>query len=392
MTLLSIFYVKATSNSIKLTYLDVYNIWILNLSAEPSHTSQNKMSFSSIENKRLIWSSLVESGYFKGFPASQKDIVKRVLDSVVHEASQTPAISGASTIEKNKYVVKQMSMYRDLWTQDGTITPTSFDQNTKKDNQFHNQRIETGYSGVRGAGYTPQVTAEELREQRESAFNHSLRAKQEEMEGYLNGSRPQNIDFSDKTQDQRIGGDMERLVAEAEAERRRQMDALFSGGINNVKDAEKWVNGGRPLKIDNSETLPIESHTIVSPRRVRFSDESLSNIRGKERDREHNTEDRSDIFARLKKRPLETRSPSPTPRLRMSSPTPQPVSDEVLAEMKSMRSQMTKMEKDIENLLTIIRTMFSNTNRPENTSDGFVFSAYHEDKATESKTVPDTTD
>ena len=48
-------------------------------------------------------------------------MVKRVLDSVVHEMSQTPTYNGFSVMDKNKEVVKQMMAYRDLWAQDGTI-------------------------------------------------------------------------------------------------------------------------------------------------------------------------------------------------------------------------------------------------------------------------------
>ncbi len=294
-------------------------------------------SFSSVHNKRLIWSSLVESSYFKGFPPSQKDMVKRVLDSVVHEVSQTPATAGLSTSEKNHEVVKQMVSYRDLWAQDGTIGQ-------------HQQQPRPGVPTQQASsqppqfsppGYVSQVTAEELREQRESAFNKSLMEKQAEMEGYLNGSRPQNIDFSDNSQEQRIGGDMERLVAEAEAERRRQMDGLFTEGGGGQKDAEKWVNGGRPLKIDNSETLPIESHAIQPPpRRVRFSDESPPRQR-------RPSSGEADIFAKLKRR-----TTSPPGRERSNSLERQSY-ESLLNEMKEMRSQLAEIGKNIERLLVI---------------------------------------
>jgi hypothetical protein len=166
--------------------------------------------------------------------------------------------------------------------------------------------------------------------------------KQAEMEGYLNGSRPQNIDFSDNTQEQRIGGDMERLVAEAEAERRRQMDGLFTEGNGGQKDAEKWVNGGRPLKIDNSESLPIESQTIQQPsRRVRFSDD-----RSPPRQRRPSSGE-ADIFAKLKRRPV-----SPPGRERSNSLERQNY-ESLLSEMKEMRSQLAKIGKDIERLLVI---------------------------------------
>jgi hypothetical protein len=236
---------------------------------------------------------------------------------VVHEVSQSPTTASMSVAEKNREVAKQMMSYRDLWVQDGTV----------------GSPVRQGHGMGAQPGYVSQVTAEEIREQREQAFNQTLRAKQEEMEGYLNGTRPQNIDFSDNTQEQRIGGDMERLVAEAEAERRRQMDALLAEGTGSHVEAEKWVNGGRPLKIDNSETLPIESQAIPSPRRVRFSDDVQTRAAPGQR---RNVSD-TDVFAKLKRRPV--------------SPPSREQYEALMTEMKEMRSQIAKIGKDIERLL-----------------------------------------
>jgi hypothetical protein len=269
-------------------------------------------------------------------------MVKRVLDSVVHEVSQTPAMAGLSTSEKNREVVKQMVSYRDLWAQDGTIGQYQHQHQQPHHPGTPTQQLSSQPPQFSPSGYVTQVTAEELREQRESAFNKSLMEKQAEMEGYLNGSRPQNIDFSDNTQEQRIGGDMERLVAEAEAERRRQMDGLFTEGNGGENEAEKWVNGGRPLKIDNSETLQIESQAIKPPpRRVRFSDDSPP-----PRQRRPSSGE-ADIFAKLKRRPA-----SPSSRERSNSLERQNY-EFLLSEMKEMRSQLAKIGKDIERFLVI---------------------------------------
>lgn len=283
------------------------------------------MSFSSIENKRVIWSTLVETAYFKGFPANQKDMVKRVLDSVVHEISQHPILSKETTIVKNREVVKMMMTYRDLWVQDGIITNTSDQENMP--------------------GYVSQVTAEELREQRETAFNQSLHNKQMEMEGYLKGNRPQDIDFSDKASETKIGSDMDRLIAEAEAQRKRQMEELFAGDLGHGdikpyinKEAENWVNGGRPIKIDNTAILPIEAQTIESTRRVRFSDEPNINTNIKMND--------DDIFSKLKRKQnqLQTQSQSKNQQIVAMS----------AVELQSWRERMEKMEKDIEKLIKLM--------------------------------------
>ena len=158
------------------------------------------MSFNTTDNKKLIWSLLLESSYFKVFPASQKDMVKRVLDGVINELSQNPNIQSLDIIDKNKEVVKQMVMYRDLWVQDGTI------------NNSNSNRINSSINESSRIQYQPQnyqqpqnmnmnintnVTAEDLREQRSKDFNDTFNRKQAEMDKYLNVAKQNNIDFSD---------------------------------------------------------------------------------------------------------------------------------------------------------------------------------------------------
>ena len=324
---------------------------------------QSHPTFSSIDNKRRIWGLLVDSAYFKGFPTNQKDMVKRVLDSVVHEVSQTPGLSGSPIGEKNNEVIRQMLSYRDLWSQDGTIGGSSGSGSIGSDG------IPRERSGG-GPSYVTQVTAEELREQREASFNQSLREKQAEMEGYLRGSRPQNIDFSDKKKEERIGGDMERMVAEAEAERRRQMDALFAGGgFSGNADAERWVNGGRPIKIDDSATLPIEAQPIPSnkktsavsattppsppPRRVRFSENTPSHEGG---DRRRGDDD---IFAKLKRRPSADRYLGSHEGQDAGNQHRQYMGDTslILGKIGELQTQMMKMARDIETLTTVINSI-----------------------------------
>jgi len=131
---------------------------------------------------------------------------------------------------------------------------------------------------------------------------------------------------------------MERLVAEAEAERRRQMDGLFLEGNGGQKEAEEWVNGGRPLKIDDSKTLPIESQPIQPSRRVRFSNDSPPRQR-------RPSSGEVDIFAKLKRRPT-----SPPGRERSNSLERQSY-ESLLSEMKKMRGQLDEIGKNIELLL-----------------------------------------
>jgi hypothetical protein len=150
------------------------------------------------------------------------------------------------------------------------------------------------------------------------------------MEKYLNVAKPNNIDFSDSAREERIGGDMERLVAEAEERRKQQMDIfLNSNGGQTQKEAENWINGGRPLKIDNDSTLPIDAQSLSPQRRqqptqhqrsqtqpsqqrrkVHFNDDQQTNvslaISSNDNNINNNTEDNdNDIFSKLKRKTVD---------------------------------------------------------------------------------------
>ena len=155
------------------------------------------MSFNTTENKKLIWSLLLESSYFKGFPASQKDMVKRVLDSVINELGQNPSVSQMDITDKNREVVKQMVMYRDLWAQDGIINQQNPHQQPTHQQPTHKQQQYQELPAL----FDNSVTAEDLRDQRNKQFNESFNQKQAEMNQLLNASKPQEIDFSDSAKE-----------------------------------------------------------------------------------------------------------------------------------------------------------------------------------------------
>lgn len=304
------------------------------------------MSFNTTENKKLIWSLLLESSYFKGFPASQKDMVKRVLDSVINELGQNPSVSQMDITDKNREVVKQMVMYRDLWAQDGIINQQNHQQ---QQNQHHQQQQHQPQPLPM---FDNSVTAEDLRDQRNKQFNESFNQKQAEMNQLLNASKPQEIDFSDSAKEQRIGDDMERLVAQAEAARQQQMDMLMNGNQNmQQQQAEKWINGGRPLKIDNDSKLQIESQNLVasspsqhSQRKVHFSDDNSNS--------NNNSNIDDDIFAKLKKKPNQNNQTNESNQRNENNHV------ELLRRVELIEVTMSNIQKSLNKLTEII----NNTN------------------------------
>lgn len=238
------------------------------------------MLFESRENRSAIWNELKQLKYFNGFKASSKDEVRRLLDNAITMvAIQKPQLH---VREKNSEVIQQMLSNRDLFVSDErdpyVQTPTD-------------------------AG---AITAEGMREMREQEFTRQLGRHQAEFDSIINQGRPESIDFSDKTQEQKIGGEMESLIARAQ--QMRQLDLESAAKISSNRksdDVEKWINGGRPLKIEQESNLPVEAQPITL-RKVRFSEPKTEDISTQRPQLNEN----DDIFSRLKtKQPDKSETP-----------------------------------------------------------------------------------
>lgn len=236
------------------------------------------MLFESRENRSAIWNELKKINYFDGFKASSKDEVRRLLDNAITMiAIQKPQLP---VHEKNNEVIQQMLSNRDLFISSERDTSLS---------------IQSNVGGI---------TAEGMREIREQEFTRQLSRHQAEFDSIINQGRPENIDFSDKNQEPKIGGEMESLVAKVQ--RMRQMDlesATKMAANQRPHDVEKWINGGRTLRIEQDSNLPVEA-VPITPRKVRFSETNKDDKVENKNEFKTMTTDTDDIFLRLKTKQL----------------------------------------------------------------------------------------
>jgi hypothetical protein len=266
------------------------------------------MLFESRENKATIWNELKRINYFNGFKASSKDEVRRLLDnSITMVAIQKPQLSVA---DKNHDVIQQMMANRDLFvSQERHANPGVMD-NT--------------------------ITAEGMRELREQEFARQLGKHQAEFDNLINKGRPEDIDFSDKMQEQRIGGEMESLVARAQ--QMRQMDlesASKNTGGSSQSEVERWINGGRPLRIEHDSNLPVEAQSLT-PRKVRFTEPKSE----------------EDIFARLKTKPVDSLPRDTESRL-----------EKLEKQFEYIENMGKKLETILERILSISQSLANPTSK-----------------------------
>lgn len=178
--------------------------------------------FNNNNNKAILWELLIEQKLFEGIDMKYRYEIKDAFEQTILLVEKQGR--GLSLIEKNKDVIKNMVIILDTF---------------KRQQVQHNN--------------TSQYNNEDLKKERQKAFERELKRKQTEFDG-LNRTIPEKIDFSDKS-DEKIGDKMDMLLAETIASRERQLKQVLE--IQNPESASKWIENGN----DNTNTITnIDTH------------------------------------------------------------------------------------------------------------------------------------
>ena len=185
-------------------------------------------TFTSIENKGLLWSVLHGGGIFNSVPDASLKNVQVMFETTLNEMNEFFQKMNQS-IDLN--VMNKEAVYAICKKLDNLMADenkkTIIDQ--KKQQQI--PQLETVYR------------AEDIQKERQSAFNMELKKKEEEMLSIIKLKKPDEIKFLDDVYDKPIGDDMERLLAETLASRERELEQLNnSTGKEDKIVAEKWIN------------------------------------------------------------------------------------------------------------------------------------------------------
>ena len=178
-------------------------------------------SFSTNENKALLWSVLHGSGKFIGIPDSQQHTIQEMFDSTIREMSEHYRKSSQpvnlNAINKEAVVVICNKIEAVKQRQQQRQQPYKNQHNPQQVYQKKQQQVpqlETIYR------------AEDLHKERQNAFQNEFKKKEEEMSSILKLKKPEEINFTDDVYDKPIGNDMERLLAEALASRERELEQI----------------------------------------------------------------------------------------------------------------------------------------------------------------------
>lgn len=192
-------------------------------------SSNSQMStFTSSENKGLLWSVLHGGGKFNGVPDASLKKVQVMFETTLNEMNESFQKTNQS-IDLN--VMNKEAVYAICKKLDNLVAEESKKSTTDQKKQQQIPQLETVYR------------AEDIQKERQSAFNMELKKKEEEMSSIIKLRKPDEIKFSDDVYDKPIGDDMERLLAETLASRERELEQLNNTtGKEDKNLAEKWIN------------------------------------------------------------------------------------------------------------------------------------------------------
>ena len=180
-------------------------------------------SFSTNENKALLWSVLHGSGKFIGIPDSQQHTIQEMFDSTIRDMSEHYRKSSQpvnlNAINKEAVVVICNKIEAIKQRQQQQQQPYK-NQHIPQQQQIYQKKQQQ----------VPQLEtiyrAEDLHKERQNAFQNEFKKKEEEMSSILKLKKPEEINFTDDVYDKPIGNDMERLLAEALASRERELEQI----------------------------------------------------------------------------------------------------------------------------------------------------------------------
>ena len=166
---------------------------------------------SSIQNKELLWNLLLNNGAFNNLTETQLPIIQNDFENLIFSLSNNRSELGL--IEQNKLFVQQM---------------------VQKINS-HRQQLKT-YEPVKEI-YTNQ----DIRGKKLDEFNLNVQKAQDEFNSVIKLKTPEEINFSDKIEEDKPIDNMEELIQKTIAERNLEVDNIKSESYTNP-DTEKWLN------------------------------------------------------------------------------------------------------------------------------------------------------
>lgn len=206
--------------------------------------------FKSTDNKGFLWNLMVEADVFGGVPPSKKESVVEIFEHVINEVGFN---NTGNLIEMNKAVIMRVNNKLDPLREKGKQPPLQTNEPPKL------------------------VTAAELSASRQERFSDNLSEKQKQFNDMMVSKKPDELDFSDKDDNEKpIGDEMDNMLAKMMARREQQLNQVMQKQDTNA--AQNWIsndgsgtNAGPPVLQIGEELNQPNVEEVRPKQRVTFA-------------------------------------------------------------------------------------------------------------------------
>jgi len=185
------------------------------------------MSFSSIENKGMLWNTLNEGGLFQNLENNKVHEIKIHFENIIKKINRVAEnnndkSSNFSVLDLNKQFISEFSGYL---------------------NSLRNQVSHTK-ENASSLGLEEIYTSQQISQKRQKEFDYAV--KQQQLLRQNTQVKPEEIKFNENKIEEEPIKDMDNQLAKMMAER----DLVNSGIVseNQQKKAEEWINNNQPKK------------------------------------------------------------------------------------------------------------------------------------------------
>lgn len=243
-------------------------------------------NFISNTNKGLIWNILQESGIFNDISQEKQPSINKLFDSIINgvkpdfdkfknerknegfdvddDDDDDDGKHANFLITMNKYIIKKMMEEINIYkSQINNLSQSvQFPQSVNSQNinpLVPNNKVNRANMFSSPSNVKPKMeliyTAEDIKNERQNEIQMKLKEKENEMNTFLQIKKPQDIDFSDKNnEEEKIGSNMDRLIADALASRERELEQLTNN--IDIKTAQEWIGNSEQNKNQPSKIIP----------------------------------------------------------------------------------------------------------------------------------------
>ena len=377
--------------------------------------------FTNKDNKNLLWSLLKETNIFTSIPHDKQSGVIAMFETMIttmkpefdkfkierinqgydvdDENDDDDGKTSVFFMNMNKLIIKkvidEINKMKSTIISQSVHFPQSVDiknqqninnsltiNNTQPSQPFF-QNITSGANMFASPNPKPKMEmiykAEDIKNERQEEIQMKLKEKEAEMNMYLNAKKPQHIDFTDKIEEEeKIGNNMDRLIADALASRERELQQLS----NNVdlNKAKEWLGNNDQNKIqphkDSSNTVnPFLIHQNKGLEKQFTTDHEKKNVRFNNKDEEileldnydlsEYNEITTNLVKKIEEKPLNNESnfflSKLKPKINENTHSNDKNSNTFSNEIEQLKSDIKHLQIGQDKILTLLHNLLQNS-------------------------------